>query len=734
MTAPNGGGATSSDAAASGRLGTFAGVFTPTLLTILGVIMFLRLGWVVGNGGLLGAFAVMGLAIGITTCTGLSLSSIATNTRLGAGGPYAIISRSLGLEVGGSVGVPLFVSQALAVSMYIFGFREGWLWFFPDHPALAVDLVTFALVFGLAYISAEFAFRIQFVIMAIIAVSLVLILASPDGWTGDVRWMGDWENTPGPGPTGDYWTVFAVFFPAATGIMAGANMSGDLASPRRSIPLGTLAAIGVSTVVYVVLAVWVSRAGTAEELTSNYTFLVDHSLWGPGVLAGLLGATLSSALSSIVGAPRILVALTQDDVIPNVGGIGNVSANGEPRRALIASGVLVLGGLLLRDLNAVAPLLSMFFLISYAVINLVVLVESSLGLESYRPTLSLPRFVPFLGLVGCVFAMFIVNPTVSLLAVAVIVGLYAFILRRHIGNVSDSRSGMFSAVAEWAAARATVLETDNARSWKPSLLVPVQDTATIRGSFQLLHELVSPEGSIKLMGITVKEELEDVTRRMDSLTQDFRNKEVFTTRSVVDSTDFETGVVAGLQVLGSAFFRPNVLFLNLVRDDRDSTVERLWRESHRLGVGVALLASHPAAGLGKRALIHLWIPSELTHQSVERSLRQRSIHLALLMALRLHRSWKCELRIYVAVPSNADVARAQAWMKTLAEMARIPKRVRREVLVGDVEAMFQKVPQSDLDIFPLPPEPDLAWVRRSVELTRSACLFLGDSGKENALA
>ena len=266
-TGQEGGSGGSSKAPASGQLGTFAGVFTPTLLTILGVIMYLRLGWVVGNGGLLGALAVMGLAIGITLCTGLALSSIATNTRLGAGGPYAIISRSLGLEVGGSVGVPLFVSQALAVSMYIFGFREGWLWFFPDPPPLAVDLLTFAVVFGLAYISAEFAFRIQFVIMAVIVVSLVLILASPDGWTGNIRWMGDWEKTVGPGPTGDYWTVFAVFFPAATGIMAGANMSGDLASPRRSIPLGTLSAIGVSTVVYIVLAVWVSRAGTAEELS-----------------------------------------------------------------------------------------------------------------------------------------------------------------------------------------------------------------------------------------------------------------------------------------------------------------------------------------------------------------------------------------------------------------------------------------------------------------------------------
>ena len=82
------------------RFGTFTGVFTPTLLTILGVIMYVRMGWVVGNAGLMGSFLILGLAMAITTCTGLSLSSIATNTRIGGGGPYAIMNKSLGLEVG----------------------------------------------------------------------------------------------------------------------------------------------------------------------------------------------------------------------------------------------------------------------------------------------------------------------------------------------------------------------------------------------------------------------------------------------------------------------------------------------------------------------------------------------------------------------------------------------------------------------------------------------------------
>ena len=159
------------------QFGTFGGVFTPTLLTILGVIMYLREAWVIGNAGILGGLLIIVFSFAITTFTALSVSSITTNIRIGAGGAYAIISQSMGLEVGGSLGIPLYLSQALAVTMYIFGFREGWLWIFPDHPAFVVDMLTFIIVYGIAYKSAGFAIRVQYVIMAVIVGSLVSV-----GW------------------------------------------------------------------------------------------------------------------------------------------------------------------------------------------------------------------------------------------------------------------------------------------------------------------------------------------------------------------------------------------------------------------------------------------------------------------------------------------------------------------------------------------------------------------------
>ncbi|MDQ4078841.1 MAG: Na-K-Cl cotransporter, partial [Chloroflexota bacterium] len=235
------------------KFGTFAGVFTPTLLTILGVIMYLRVGSVVGNAGLGYAWVIISLAFLITAATALSMSSITTNIRIGAGGAFSMISQSLGLEVGGSIGIPLYLVQALAVTMYIFGFREGWQYLFPDHPALLVDLVTFALVAGIGFVSANLAFRVQYVILAIIIASLLSVYGT--FFTGalqqPITWVGGFEGFPENDFAGtNFWIVFAIFFPAVTGILAGANMSGDLANPRRSIPVGTLSAIGLSFVVY----------------------------------------------------------------------------------------------------------------------------------------------------------------------------------------------------------------------------------------------------------------------------------------------------------------------------------------------------------------------------------------------------------------------------------------------------------------------------------------------------
>ena len=195
--------------------GTFTGVFLPTLLTILGVIMFLRQGWVVGNAGLLGAWLIILLAFGITSCTALCLSSITTNIRIGAGGAFSVISQSLGLEMGGSIGIPLYLCQSLAIAMYIFGFRSGWQWIFPEHPALLIDISIFAILFIIAFISAGFAFKIQYFILGVIGISLLSIgiAAAQGSMQHPIQW---WREFPGSVENNfsgiGFWAIFAVFF------------------------------------------------------------------------------------------------------------------------------------------------------------------------------------------------------------------------------------------------------------------------------------------------------------------------------------------------------------------------------------------------------------------------------------------------------------------------------------------------------------------------------------------
>ena len=213
--------------ASTRRFGTFEGVFTPTILTILGAIMYLRLGWVVGNAGFGGALVIILLAKLVTVTTGLAMASMASNIKIGAGGSYAIISRSMGLEVGGAVGIPLYFSQSLGAAMYIVGFTEAWVAIYPEYNALIVGFAVLTGLLIISLISAKVAMKLQYIIMALITASLVsLFLGNGDG-SGQIIIWGSFEKA-------SFWVVFAIFFPAVTGIEAGAAMSGDLRDPKKA--------------------------------------------------------------------------------------------------------------------------------------------------------------------------------------------------------------------------------------------------------------------------------------------------------------------------------------------------------------------------------------------------------------------------------------------------------------------------------------------------------------------
>ena len=731
----------STEAGQPTKFGTFTGVFTPTLLTILGVIMYVRMGWVVGNAGLGGALMVMGLALLITTCTGLSLSSIATNTRIGDGGPYAIMNKSLGLEVGGSIGIPLYLTRPLGIAMYIFGFREGLLWVVPSLPPLLVDLVVFAVLWGIAYASADLAFKTQYVIMAVIAASLASIFLSPavSEYTGPIELWGEYKGAAESGFKGtNFWGVFAVFFPATTGILAGANMSGDLKDPRRAIPIGTLAAIGLSAVVYFAVALWCAKVASLDDLTSDYNIIIDRSLFPPLVLMGLLGATASSALAGLVGGPRILMAMGQNRIVPFSDAMAR-QVGGEPRNASIVTGVLTLACIMVRDLNNIAPLVTMFFLITYCMINVVVLIEGSLGLVSYRPTLHVPLVVPLIGLVGCTFSMFIVNPTFSLISVGMVIALYFFIRQRGISDDTsakeDVRSGIFLGFAEWAASKVNAADFDNVRAWKPHLLVPVEDAENLRGSYRLLLDLARPEGSVKLLGLGTRSPVQELEPGLVKVGDAMREEGVLASWSLVDLDDFVTAVNVGAMALQGAFFRPNLLFLDITNDEvRQEHVRRILAAMLPIHVGAMLFSAHPSAGLGQQRDIRVWVRRGATGWDPHEAFASGNLDLQLLMGFRLWRLWRGKL-ILVTIAEAEESPEAHAFLAQLCDLARLPASTECVVMHGELEACVKTAPPVDLTIFGLQREaPNLPWGLHITQVSRSSCLFVLDSGRESARA
>jgi amino acid transporter len=407
------------------------------------------------------------MSVAITLLTALSLSALATNRGVEGGGAYYIISRSLGVEAGAAMGVPLYLAQTLGISFYVAGFSEALGSVYPDWDPRVVGTITLVTLAAVCYFSADLALRTQYLVMAIIGVSLISFFIGG----------GPAVSEPAVAPvempeTLGFWVVFAVFFPAVTGIEAGLAMSGDLKDPSKSLPWGTLAAIGVGFAVYLAIPVWMSfqlRDGGEHQLLTNGFIMKDMARWGGVVMLGVWAATLSSAVGALLGAPRTLQALAKDGVVPAWVGKGYGPGN-DPRFATGVSFMIALAGVLLGDLNVIAPILSMFFLISYGLLNTSAALESFANPPSWRPTFKTHWIISFAGALGCAAAMFMINAGATFVASFCVILIFLVMQRRRMQvGWGDIRSGVMTLLARYALLVLDDYEAD-ARTWKPNIL------------------------------------------------------------------------------------------------------------------------------------------------------------------------------------------------------------------------------------------------------------------------
>ena len=671
----------------TGRFGTFAGVFTPNILTILGIILFLRIGWVVGQAGLWNALIIIMMANCISFLTGLSLSAIATSMTVRAGGNYYLISRSLGLEVGGAIGIPLYLSQAISVAFYIIGFTEA---IYSSVGALqAYDpilvSVVVALLFGvIAYVGADFALKIQYVILAILIAALVSFFSG--GWGESISPSLGANYEPGV----NFWVAFAVFFPAVTGIEVGVSLSGDLKDPSYSIPWGTISSIVLTAIVYILVAIWFATHLTSQELIENKLAMESIARWPFLILFGVSASTLSSALGSILAAPRTLQAIALDRVVPKwlASQLGSPT---EPRMAVLLTTVVAVIIILAGDLNAVAPIISMFFLNTYGMVNLVSAIEKLVGNPSFRPRLNVPWYLSFLGALGCYSTMFLINAQATIIAIVITYGIFFFLQRRQLERTwGDVRSGIWFALARYALLNLNHVQKLDVKNWRPNLIVFTGQPHNREQLVDVAEWLSLGQGLVTFFQLLIGN-VDKLTRRglretaRKNIASYIKDKDITAFPEVEVVPNFKDGALTIAQAHGIGALESNAVLLGWSRTAPGRAMQvDLMRNLVALQKSVLFLHPDLERGFGKQQTIHVWWGG-----------RGGNADLMLLLAhlIKRHGSWKdANIRLLRIIDSEKGLEDTRVHMEKLVEDVRVDAepviivRTDRTESIGDLIA------------------------------------------------
>ena len=685
-------------------LGTFGGVFTPSILTILGVIMYLRFGWVVGNAGLIGTLIIVTISTSITFLTALSVCAIATDKVVRAGGAYYMISRSLGIETGGAVGISLYFAQAVSVALYTIGFAESLVNAKINIFGLSINLQNWGLnqtyvaliitilVGILAITSAELAIKAQYFIMAAIALSLLAFVFGSPLPNVEPQWLAS------PPPTAlPFWTVFAVFFPAVTGIMAGVNMSGDLKDPIKSLPTGTLAAVGAGYVIYMILPIFMAMRADAASLINEDVFVMQETAlkgFGFTMLLGVWGATLSSAIGSILGAPRVLQALARDGVLPpflSFLGKGHGRSD-EPRNGTWVSLAIAIAAVCVGDLNLIAPILSMFFLTTYLVLNVSAGIEGFLQSPSFRPSFRVHWSLSLLGAIGCLAVMILINAFATVCAAIIVLGIYLWLQRRELETTwGDVRRGMWMALIGQGIFQ--IEEQDDPKNWRPHILV-LSGAPQKRWSLIELADGFSHNRSLMTVSSVLPSGSRDLKQQLNlerTIREYLQKRGVRALVRVVSAQDPFEGAVRLVETYGLGPLVPNTIVMGDSEEpERRAAFCNAIAEIHHSQRNIVIFHENQQQKFGFRRSIDVWWGGMQSNGS---------LMLLLAYLLRTDINWRnAKIYLKLVVPDQEAAAAASENMSNLSQNLRIdvvPKVIVAEGRSFD-EILYSSSRNSDL--------------------------------------
>ncbi len=648
-------------------------VFLTAISTILGAVMFLRFGFAVGQVGFWGTIAIILIGHAVTIPTAMAIAEIATNQKVEGGGEYYIISRSFGLVIGSTIGIALYFSQAISIAFYVMAFSEAftslidWLtstYAMPDWLFTLLQMkqtIGIPALLALTYImltkGANLGVKALYIVVVTLAISLIAFflgtggdLNTPDVVStefvqdtinnidttffpqGDEVPIVEMNTSPPTSSTPDdsnpinklgFFIVFAIIFPAFTGMTAGVGLSGDLKNPGKSIPLGTLAATIAGMVMYFFLAYKLHISASPESLMDTTHLVMADIAWQGWWLipVGLAAATISSALGSIMVAPRTLQAIARDRIFPtprvnNWLSLGKGKTD-EPFNAtlitIIIAGIFIFAG----ALDGVAQIISMFFMVSYGTLSLISFLNHFASDPAYRPTFKSRWYISLFGAIASFGLMFFMNPMYAFSAVLMIIVLYFLV--SFYNKDKTSMAVIFQGVLFQFVRRTHVFlqnaDKEQSKSWRPSAVAISEDTFKRLDAFNLMRWIAHQYGFGTYIHF-IKGYLSKETNKIGKETKAQLIKMAESTNShvIVDtiiSPSFTSTVAQVIQLPGIAGTDNNLLLFEYPKDDLtqlDDLVDNFKLIRASAFDTIILGSSH--RGFSFRKKIHIWITSK----------------------------------------------------------------------------------------------------------------------------